>query len=143
MNRTEYVAGFLFRKNGTEVALVQKNKPAWQAGKLNGIGGKIEAGEKAIDAMVREFEEETGARVTHWRKFCTLYCPQARVYFFESRVGDSFELKTVAGEKILWRRVWDLLHPAMTTDNPIFNLRWLIPMALDKDSISGVVHCRD
>jgi hypothetical protein len=34
------VAGFLFRNNDTEVALIRKNKPDWQKGKLNGIGGK-------------------------------------------------------------------------------------------------------
>lgn len=35
-----------------------KNKPDWQKGCLNGIGGKIEEGEKPIDAVFRELEEE-------------------------------------------------------------------------------------
>jgi 8-oxo-dGTP pyrophosphatase MutT (NUDIX family) len=28
-----------------EVLLIEKQKPAWQRGKLNGVGGKIEPGE--------------------------------------------------------------------------------------------------
>ena len=67
-----YVAGFLFRAEGTEVALVQKQTPEWQKGKLNGIGGKVELGETPARAMQREFLEETGAEVKDWRAFCGL-----------------------------------------------------------------------
>lgn len=44
---TIYVAGFLFgpMPRHNYVALIRKNKPDWQKGKLNGIGGKVEAGE--------------------------------------------------------------------------------------------------
>jgi hypothetical protein len=38
----EYVCGFMFANDFTEVALIRKNKPEWQRGKLNGIGGKVE-----------------------------------------------------------------------------------------------------
>lgn len=54
-----YVLGFLFSEDGSRVLLIWKNRPAWQAGKLNGIGGKIEDGEQPLDAMKREFVEET------------------------------------------------------------------------------------
>lgn len=60
MNRIEYVLGFLFNRDMTEVALILKTKPEWQAGKLNGIGGKVELGELPHYAMAREFYEETG-----------------------------------------------------------------------------------
>jgi hypothetical protein len=39
--RQDYVVGFLFRNNLSEVALIKKDRPAWQAGHLNGIGGKL------------------------------------------------------------------------------------------------------
>ena len=67
-----YVVGFLFRNNGTEVALVRKLKPEWQRGRLNGIGGKIEPNEDSRAAMMREFAEETGANVDDWRAFAWL-----------------------------------------------------------------------
>lgn len=40
----KYVLGFMFstEDRGQKVALIKKLKPKWQAGLLNGIGGKIE-----------------------------------------------------------------------------------------------------
>jgi ADP-ribose pyrophosphatase YjhB (NUDIX family) len=43
-----------------ELVLVRKNKPAWQKGKLNLPGGKIEAMEDYKTAALRELKEETG-----------------------------------------------------------------------------------
>lgn len=58
--KDQYVLGFAFDKEFKHVLLVWKNRPRWQAGKLNGVGGKIEPGEAVRAAMVREFQEETG-----------------------------------------------------------------------------------
>lgn len=68
----KYVAGFLFSSDGTMVALVEKQKPDWQKGKLNAIGGKIEEGESALQAMQREFKEEAGLDISNWTLFCVL-----------------------------------------------------------------------
>lgn len=56
-----YVAGFLFSENLLSVALIRKEKPAWQKGCLNAIGGKIEENETPFEAMKREFTEEAGS----------------------------------------------------------------------------------
>jgi 8-oxo-dGTP diphosphatase len=65
---TDFVVGFAFDDLG-RVALVRKARPAWQAGKLNGIGGHIEPGESPVDAMDREFMEETGVLLFRdWRR---------------------------------------------------------------------------
>jgi 8-oxo-dGTP diphosphatase len=61
-----YCLGFAFDDLG-RVCLITKDKPDWQKGKLNGVGGSIEPGEMPIDAMVREFKEETGVEVPIWR----------------------------------------------------------------------------
>ncbi len=55
-----YVAGFLFEPYMERVVLIQKEKPTWQKGRLNGVGGKMELGETPLQAMQREFREETG-----------------------------------------------------------------------------------
>ncbi len=46
----------------TEVLLGLK-KAGFAAGKINGIGGKVEPGETVVAAAVRELEEEVGIRV--------------------------------------------------------------------------------
>jgi 8-oxo-dGTP diphosphatase len=65
---TQYVLGFAFTYDG-QVALIEKNRPAWQAGKWNGIGGHMEPGEDIYEAMAREFQEETGVETPWgWRR---------------------------------------------------------------------------
>lgn len=44
----------------TKVLFVLKDRPAWQRGKLNLVGGKIEEGESPEQAAFRELLEETG-----------------------------------------------------------------------------------
>lgn len=63
MEQISYVLGFLFNPYTTRVTMIRKTRPEWQKGKLNGIGGKIKHDESPMDAMVREFEEETGLKV--------------------------------------------------------------------------------
>ena len=45
---------------GEKVLLVKKDRPAWQSGRLNLVGGKIEAGETPEQAALRELKEEAG-----------------------------------------------------------------------------------
>jgi len=128
---TNYVAGFLFSTSGKQVALIQKTKPDWQKGKLNGIGGKIEEGETPLEAIRREFQEETGANVMEWRQFVEMRWRGAVIHFFVAH-GDH-GLTSITEEIVGWYDV-DFLFNAPTLPN----LRWLVPMALDKDIASSV-----
>jgi 8-oxo-dGTP diphosphatase len=136
----EYVAGFLFSEDKTRVALIQKRQPAWQAGRLNGIGGKIEADETALEAMVREFAEETGVTTTVaiWQPFVLIEGEGFCVHFFFG-VSDLVEhVRTVEAEEVAIYSVDPL------PEKVLHNLRWLIPMALDeKLEFSEVVRVRE
>lgn len=68
VNKPNYVVGFLFSTNKKEVVLIKKNRPDWQKGLLNGIGGHIED-ETPLEAMKREFLEETGLKIEYWKQF--------------------------------------------------------------------------
>lgn len=51
---------------------IKKNRPAWQAGRKNGVGGKVEEVDWCLEeAMRREFQEETGVEteVAQWVNF--------------------------------------------------------------------------
>lgn len=128
----EYTVCLLFRNNATEVALIEKTHPAWQAGRLNGIGGKKEPGESLSAAVTREFEEEAGVSIDTWERFCVLNHNNRVIHYFRAH-GD-YDLHSMTEEKVGWYKIKDL--PGL----PIIpNLLWLIPMALDKDSVTAIV----
>jgi 8-oxo-dGTP pyrophosphatase MutT (NUDIX family) len=84
---TNYVVGFAFDQYDA-VTLINKQKPAWQKDKWNGVGGKIEEGEDAAAAMAREFFEETGMRTSPpmWRHVGRLIERDCVVQIFTMRV---------------------------------------------------------
>lgn len=51
--KQEYVVGLLFDPHRKYICLIQKNRPDFQRGFLNGVGGKIENGEWPLQAMIR------------------------------------------------------------------------------------------
>jgi 8-oxo-dGTP diphosphatase len=122
-----YVLGFLFHPDRRTVALIEKAKPAWQAGKLNGIGGKVEYAELPDAAMQREFEEETGVPVINWHRYCFMSGKRWMVHVYRAFDIRILEVETRTSEKVVVispTRLW--LCPHMT------NLDWLIPLALDQ-----------
>lgn len=129
---TQYTVGLLFRDNAQEVALIEKTHPEWQKGRLNGIGGKMEPGETPPQAQAREFLEEAGAQIIHWRPFCEIKHRGRTIHYFVAH-GD-YPIHTTTEEKVSWHRVKDLPHLPV-----IPNLLWLIPMALDKDKVRALV----
>jgi len=143
--KKNYVAGFLFDEKFQYVVLIQKEKPVWQKGLLNGVGGKIEDhtpqcdvndpqptilkrcncfGEGPHEAMKREFFEETGVTINNWRRYAELTGPEFSVVFFFANTPNPWAVQTTTNEKVGVYVVSQLksLHT-------IPNLQWLIPMA--------------
>ena len=123
----EYVVGFAFdQKDRTRVILIHKTKPAWQAGLWNGVGGKIEFGETPIEAMVREFEEETSIATTQadWTRFRLELFKEAGLNFFVAELPDSkfYSYKTTTEESV---QAWNKNR----LPKVIPNLTYLVPMA--------------
>ena len=125
MSKKLYVCGFLFDPLFRAVVLIRKIRPLWQAGKWNGVGGKIEAGETPLQAMQREFHEEAGLKVESWKPFCVLVGEDYEVHFFMATAPEFNTVKTCTAEVIEIHRVeslgWIITVP---------NLCWLIPMAM-------------
>lgn len=124
----EYVAGFMLSYDLQNVALIKKNRPKWQAGKLNGIGGHIEPGETPVEAMAREFEEETGMKTNEalWFNYAKIHEEgDFTVHFFVTQ-GDLYNLMSKTDEQV------SIIQTiALNEFDTIENLPWLIPLAID------------
>ncbi|HYO07354.1 MAG TPA: NUDIX domain-containing protein [Tepidisphaeraceae bacterium] len=135
-----YACGFLFSPDRARVLLIRKGRPAWQAGKLNGIGGKLEPGESPLDAMRREFREEAALEIDDWHEALILSGRDDagsgipwRGHFFRA-FGPIDDARTMTDEPLE-------IHPAAALPhNVIPNLRWMIPLLLDDEPLSGAYH---
>lgn len=136
-NKVKYVLGFMFSEDKKRVALIKKTKPVWQAGRLNGIGGKVEKDEWPDAAMVREFFEETGmlTKTKDWNYFSHMTNSQFVVYCYVA-YGDIDLLKTTTEEVIKITFVDEIALTGI--HNVLSNLRWLVPMALNCDNFAPV-----
>jgi len=136
----------MFSEDRWDVCLIRKNRPAWQAGKYNGVGGKIEpADEYPAAAMSREFQEETGVFTNpqDWDNFLLMRCDKEskipgssdpfEIYFFRAFSIQIENTATTTDEPIATFLAEDL------PENKVPNLKWLVPMALNQNMLYGEV----
>jgi 8-oxo-dGTP pyrophosphatase MutT (NUDIX family) len=135
--RKPYVLGFIVCLESNEVLLIEKTKPQWQAGYLNGIGGKVEMVaenyyEKAHAAMAREAYEECGLRIgeDRWIYFADMQSENWIVWCFVAVVDHHTfkEAETQEAEKI---KVINLHNIHWQNGALLGNIAWLINMGLD------------
>jgi 8-oxo-dGTP diphosphatase len=123
---TTYVVGFLFSTDLKKVVLVEKNRPEWQAGLLNGVGGKVEQGESPLEAMIREFNEEAGATITQWKHYANMsHGDQFSIDVFAT-TGDLNQASTKTDEFI---GIYELAEIQKLAT--IENIPWLLLLAKD------------
>jgi 8-oxo-dGTP diphosphatase len=117
------------------VILIRKNRPDFQKGKWNGIGGKLEANESPLDAMVREFREETGivTQPTDWQLTLSMtgaaddantkqgFC----VWYYRTFVSVFPTIQQTTDELVNIKYV-DELYDTPTLDN----MKWILPLQL-------------
>lgn len=131
MQLTKYCLGFLF-DDKQNVALILKQRPQWQKDRLNGIGGKVEEGETALEAMRREFREEAGVDVSSWEHFATLEGQAWHVFVFRAFDNKALEAASAQTDE-----------PIIKVDSKVVayfasiisNLQWLIPLARNSADI--------
>ena len=126
------VVGFAFTSDRKSVILIRKERPDWQKGKLNGVGGHIEQGEHPNKAMEREVEEETGVhiRAERWTRVVMMEGQDWNVMFFRCILTnlDRHHIQTMTDEAVV----------EVQCDIPggmITNLSWLLPLCLDETGV--------
>ena len=122
-----YVHALLFTPDRARVVLMHKTRPAWQAGRVNALGGKLLAGESPADAARREVLEEAGVDVRDWEEFLVWDDPVYRMHAVRAFDASAERARTAEDQEVFLSSV-DTLPREL-----IDNLRWLVPLALDHD----------
>lgn len=130
----EYVLGLAFTHDLKKVLLIIKNRPEWQAGSVNGIGGKMEPEDASIrSAMAREGREEAGLGsmefFINWEHYMDMEGEVNRkghwlVHCFYAVLAKDAEPKTMTDEQVLLCDVDSL------PDNRVPHLMMNVRMAL-------------
>lgn len=112
MIKKEYTLAFLFDSNLENILLIEKNKPEWQKGYLNGIGGKFEKNESKFDCINREFKEETDLEINTWDYVGIYEGSSFIIHIFTSTINDQLLnlFKSITDEQVSIYRVNDILN---------------------------------
>lgn len=129
----------LFLRRGDGLLLAMK-KRGFGAGKWNGVGGKLEAGESIEAALVRECEEEIGVTPTAWMAVGELdFIQDAETddpwhMFVYAYVADKWEGEPSESEEMRpeWFQLEDIPYATMWDDDEF----WL-PAVLGGKKVIG------
>ena len=135
-SKNKMTVGFIFNNDLSKVLLIKKNRPEWQDGFLNGVGGHmrpLEENRNDFEACwIREVKEETDLRIDKsnitriGRIFSTNNGIIVVMYAYRLSKSEesTYKCEQMTDEEITWFNVDDL--PKLKT---IANLQHLIPLA--------------
>lgn len=121
-----YVLIGVFAKSS--VLLVLKNKPSWQKNFFNLVGGKIEDGEKPLEAAIRELKEETGIESQELKLMGMIEDTGFKIYCYNLNLISPVELSPRLEEEELFG--WYNWEEYSKDQRLIPNLRVIIPLML-------------
>lgn len=129
----------LLLKSDDQILLAMK-KRGFGAGKWNGVGGKIEAGESIESALVRECQEEIGVTPKNWRQVAELdFVQDAETadpwhMYVHAYITNEWEGEPVESEEMMpkWFDIEDIPYGDMWDDDEF----WL-PQVLDDKKVYG------
>ena len=117
-----FVLALLFTPDGRQVALMRRTRPAWQAGRVNALGGKVAEGETPADAARREVREEAGVDVAEWTEVLVWEDREYRMHVVRAMSSRASMVRTMEDQEVF------LADVAALPDEVIGNVRWLVPL---------------
>jgi 8-oxo-dGTP diphosphatase len=132
----EFVMVLPFDEECKDIVVIKKLRPKWQEGKFNCPGGSLEKTDASSGyGAKRELREETGIDPTCSMRFvCTVhwmdssYVTTAKCHVFSLFSDEIYKAETKEDEQVSIMKVSEFL--ALSDDQIIPDLRWLIPMAI-------------
>ena len=106
---------------------MHRTRPPWQAGRVNALGAKVHPRENPLAAARREVREEAGVDVDDWAEFLVCNDVADRIHAVRAFDDRALAARTAADQPVFLAAVGAL------PPNVIDNLRWLFPLALDRD----------
>lgn len=144
----KYVLGFAKNIETSEILLIKKNRPAWQQGFLNGIGGKLEPDDyingdslAPQTGMAREFKEECGIATlpSSWKLSGSMYSTEEDWKVFILAIELPSELyntyRSMESEVVTSVLLSDITFGFRSDIRFVSNLPWLLPLVLS-DNLS-------
>ena len=136
-----YVNGFMFDPEGKHVILLLKSYPEkyagkgrmeWQKGRLNGIGGLVQAGEGIEGAMCRKMLEEASIEtpIEQWRIFAQTSFNGGVCFHLVAIAKDMQQFESVKAGRDEATSVVALVN--LERMPVLYDLKWLLPLAFDK-----------
>lgn len=125
--KSAFVLALLYSEDLQRIVLMRRTRPAWQAGRVNALGGRLLPGETAEAAARREVREECGVDVAAWREVLVWEDAEYRMHVMAATSDRAREARTLEDQEVFLADVYAL--PPTVIDN----LRWLVPLALDAD----------
>ncbi|WP_265595972.1 hypothetical protein [Verrucomicrobium sp. BvORR106] len=115
-----------------------KQRPSWQAGFLNGIGGEVKDAESPEDAMKRTFSETTGAGTwwQKWERFAILHNEGRVISCFRMNREKLPMIHHRGDETVSWWKVRSVIEGKFPT---LPDLAWLIPLAEGGEGLGAMV----
>lgn len=122
-----YTLAFIFNEDLSKVLLLKKTRPEWQAGHLNGIGGKCEPNEPPLKCIQREVFEECGLENIFFEKTGIIAGDAYIVYVYNARISSHLLESAVSktDEIVSLYDVSDLHNQELLP-----SVKYLIPMSM-------------
>lgn len=136
----EYVVGFVFDQSYGRVLLIHKNRPQWQKGGLNGLGGLISTDESAEEAVSRKVNNEANlvTPTTGWSRVGEVRKDGDVIYFlFITYSGKLDDATTMKDEQVEWFSLNDL--PDNIVPDSLFFLHGIMESGFEPEKIGYVV----
>ena len=123
----DFVLVMAYRESKDKFLLIEKNRPEFQKGRYNLIGGKVERGETYTDAAIRELEEESGILTDNIEFNGIIFGSWGVIECFSTNIRDS-KINQPENETEL---VFDTTWEDVREDNKLMpNLKVVIPLMM-------------